>query len=101
VVPPLWFYEIGNGLLMALRRKRITSDQNGGFLVWLKALPIDVTEQSPDRVLEVVTLARAQSLTNYDAAYLGLALRLKLPLATTDGNLRKIAAAAGVALFAI
>ncbi len=67
VVPPLWF-EIGNGLLMALRRKRIISDQMDGFLVRLKALPIDVAEQSPDRVLELVTLARAQSLTNYDAA---------------------------------
>ncbi|HEV3302289.1 MAG TPA: type II toxin-antitoxin system VapC family toxin, partial [Planctomycetaceae bacterium] len=39
LVPMLWFYEVGNGLLMAYRRKRIALDQIDGFLVRLKALP--------------------------------------------------------------
>ena len=41
MVPIVWFYEVGNGLLMAHRRKRITFDQIDGFLTRLKALPID------------------------------------------------------------
>lgn len=45
VVPMAWFYEVGNGLLMAYRRKRITFDQIDGFLTRLKALPIDAAEQ--------------------------------------------------------
>ena len=42
VVPILWFYEVGNGLLMAYRRKRITFDQIDGFLTRLKVLPIAI-----------------------------------------------------------
>lgn len=42
VVPLLWLYEVGNGLLRACRRKRIVPDQNDGFLARLKALPIEV-----------------------------------------------------------
>ena len=95
-VPMLWFYEVGNGLLMAHRRKRITFDQIDGFLTRLKALPIDAAEQLPAELLELPTLAQKHSLTNYDAAYLALAMRLNLPLATTDPDLRRAAAAAGV-----
>lgn len=96
VVPPLWFYEVGNGLLMAYRRKRIPLHQMEGFLTRLKALPIEPAEQSPAEILNLPALAQTHGLTNYDAAYLALALRLGLPLATTDADLRKAATAAGV-----
>ncbi len=99
-VPILWFYEVGNGLLMAHRRKRITFDQIDGFLARLKTLPIDAAQQVPGEILELPALAQKHSLTNYDAAYLALALRLSLPLATTDADLRKAAAAAGVTMVA-
>jgi predicted nucleic acid-binding protein len=99
-VPILWFYEVGNGLLMAHRRKRITSDQVDGFLTRLKALPIDAAQQVPGEILELPALAQTHNLTNYDAAYLALAIRLSLPLATTDADLRKAAAAAGVTMVA-
>lgn len=100
VVPMLWFYEVGNGLLMAYRRKRITFDQIDGFLMRLKALPIDAAEQLPGELLELPTLAQKHGLTNYDAAYLALAMRLNLPLATTDADLRRAAGAAGVGMVA-
>ena len=96
VVPMLWFYEVGNGLLMAYRRKRITFDQIDGFLTRLKALPIDAAPQVPSEILELPALAQKHSLTNYDAAYLALAMRLRVPLATTDADLRRAAVAAGV-----
>jgi predicted nucleic acid-binding protein len=100
-VPLLWFYEVGNGLLMAYRRKRITFDQIGGFLTRLSALPIEAAQQTPSQILELPVLAQSHNLTNYDAAYLALANRLNLPLATTDSELRKAAASAGVSLVAI
>jgi predicted nucleic acid-binding protein len=96
VVPILWFYEVGNGLLMAYRRKRITFEQIDGFLTRLKALPIDTAQQVPTEVLELPAIAEKYSLTNHDAAYLALAMRLRLPLATMDADLRRVAAEAGV-----
>ena len=99
VVPVLWFYEVGNGLLMAYRRKRIAQDQIDGFLTRLKNLPIQAAALEPIEVLDLPALAQIHSLTNYDAAYLSLALRLGLPLATSDAALRRAATAAAVPIF--
>jgi predicted nucleic acid-binding protein len=77
--PLLWFYEVGNGLLMACRRKRISLDQVDGFLTRLKALPIEAAQQTPSEILELPALAQAHDLTNYDAAYLALALGSSCP----------------------
>ena len=96
VVPILWFYEVGNGLLMAHRRKRISVDQIDGFLTRLKTLPIEAAQQAGPDVLELPLLAQRYGLTNYDAAYLAVAIRTGLPLATADANLRVAAAAARV-----
>lgn len=96
LVPVLWFYEVGNGLIMAYRRKRIGFDQIDGFLTRLKTLPIDAAQQTPSEILELPIVANARGLTNYDAAYLALAIRFKLPLATNDALLRKASAATGV-----
>src|SRR6266571_4400039 len=99
VVPVLWFYEVGNGLLMAYRRKRIAQDQIDGFLTRLKNLPIQAAALEPIEVLDLPALAQTHSLTNYDAAYLSLALRLGLPLATSDAALRRAATSAAVPIF--
>jgi predicted nucleic acid-binding protein len=100
VVPPLWFYEVGNGLLMAFRRKRITRDQIDAFLMRLKALPIELVPQSASEMLELPALAEGYGLTNYDAAYLALASRIGVPLATTDAGLRRAASSAGIKIIA-
>ncbi len=100
VVPFLCFYEIGNGLLMACRRKRATLEQIDRFLARLKALPIEAARETPDEILDLPRLAQSHGLTNYDAAYLALALRLNLPLATNDIDVRRAAASAGVNLVA-
>ena len=99
LVPPLWFYEVGNGLLMAYRRKRISFGQIEGFLTRVKTLPIDAAQQGPNEILELPALEQSHGLTNYDAAYLAVAIRSKLPLATTDSLLRKASAAADVKVF--
>lgn len=101
IVPPLWFYEIGNGLLMAHRRKRISIEQLNSFVTRLRALPIDAAPQSASEVLELPALAQTHGLTNYDAAYLALAIRLGIPLATTDNFLRKASNAAGIKIMTV
>jgi predicted nucleic acid-binding protein len=101
MVPILWFYEVGNGLLMAHRCKRITLDQLEEFVTRLKALSIESVQQTPATILEIPSLASVHGLTNYDAAYLSLALKLGLPLAATDSELRQSAAAAGVKMLAV
>jgi len=101
LVPLLWFYKVGNGLLMAHRRKRITRDQVDGFLTRLKALPIDVAQQPAAEILELPALAQSYGLTNYDASYVALAVRFNLPLATTDSDLRSVANSAGVNLLVV
>ena len=100
LVPILWFCEVGNGLLMAHRRKRISVDQISGFLTRLKALPIEVARETPGEILELPTFARSHALTNYDAAYLSLAKKLNLTLATNDAELRRAATSAGVTIVA-
>jgi predicted nucleic acid-binding protein len=99
LVPILWFYEVGNGLVMAHRRKRISVDQISGFLNRLKALPIDAAQQTPGEILNLPALAQQRGLTNYDASYLDLALRFNLPLATNDSSLGQAAVAVGVQKF--
>ncbi len=98
LVPVLWCYEVGNGLLMAYRRKRISLDQVDGYLTRLKALPIDAAQPNPSEIFALLALAHKHGLTNYDAAYLAVALSSNLPLATTDNELRRAAASAGVAV---
>ena len=85
LVPAIWPLELGNVLLVAERRKRLTEADSMHFLSLLAALPIEVEQETPDRMLkEVVALAREHMLSTYDASYLDLAMRKGLPVATLD-----------------
>lgn len=96
-VPALWHLEIGNVLLQAERRGRITMAAAAARLELLGALPIATDDGTPLRLLrDVVALARAENLTTYDAAYLELAIRRALPLATKDRRLQQAAKRIGV-----
>jgi predicted nucleic acid-binding protein len=99
VVPFLWFYEIGNGLTTACRRKRITTQQVTEYLTRVRRLPIVPDSPDPARTLTTLPeLALEYELTNYDAAYLEIAIRRNIALATTDDALRRAATKAGVPL---
>jgi predicted nucleic acid-binding protein len=97
LVPEHWFLEVANALLVGERRKRISTIDVNEFPRLLGALLIEVDDQSPPRAFDhILPLARAHSLTSYDAAYLDLALRRHLPLASLDDDLRSAATALGV-----
>ncbi|MGA2596546.1 MAG: type II toxin-antitoxin system VapC family toxin [Bryobacteraceae bacterium] len=85
LVPFLWTYEVANGLVMAQRRKRLADSDITTILGSLRTLPITVDSPDADKVLRLPVLAIKHRLTAYDSAYIELALRLKLPLATKDG----------------
>jgi predicted nucleic acid-binding protein len=99
VVPAHWPTEILNGLLVASRRKRIKTGQPALFWDELARLPIE-TEPALTAIQAkaVLALGEKHDLTIYDAAYLELAHRRQLPLATLDADLRKAAHAEGVAV---
>ena len=97
VVPPHWFLEVANVLTMAEKRKRMTAPATTEFLKLLDALDIEVDDVTADRALpHVLPLCRKYSLTSYNAAYLELAIRRQLPLASLDTELRVGAKQAGI-----
>ena len=96
-VPNLWHVEIANVLALAERRRRITASEIAQFIALLEELEIDVDEETWTRAFSrVLDLAREERLTAYDAAYLELAMRLGIPLASKDGDLCDAAERLGV-----
>jgi len=99
VVPAHWPLEVTNGLLMAGRRGRVPPEKVRRFIEDLQALSIQVEPPlSPIFWPRVLELAEQYRLTAYDAAYLELAQRTGLPLATLDKELQTAAGVAGAPL---
>ena len=100
VVPAVWPLEIGNALVVAERRGLLDRASTTRFLNLLNQLPIEVEQESPQRMFgEVLLLAREQQLSTYDASYLDLAMRAGLPLASQDGALLQAAGRCGVGAY--
>lgn len=94
-VPGLWPIEIANTLTIAVRRRRISFEDRASAVTLLLSLPIEVDDQTHNQAWgATLALADRFKLTLYDACYLELAQRKRLPLATLDRDLR----AAGLAL---
>lgn len=93
IVPPLFFLEVINVLAVMQRRKRLNDDQANQALQLLHRLPITVDTEAMllPAVLRVRELMGMHTLTAYDAAYLELARRRNIPLATLDKALRRAA----------
>jgi predicted nucleic acid-binding protein len=97
--PQLWPVEALNGLLMAERRKRIDAARRHQLAGFLAELPIAIDGETATRLWHpTAQLAEDHKLTAYDATYLELALRLDLPLATSDKPLIAAAQGSGIPL---
>lgn len=93
--PMLWEYEVTSGLRTAERRGRISAQDVDDAVAVLSRLPIRLEQPSAQALLR---LSREYALTAYDAAYLAVAVRHGLPVATHDRALAAAALAEGVAL---
>ena len=99
-VPPLWYTEVANALLVAERREVITQATSHNFLEHLSRLPLKTDERSGlSRQETVLQLAREHQLSAYDATYLELTLRLQATLATFDRKLALATKQAGSSIF--
>jgi predicted nucleic acid-binding protein len=96
LVPSLFWFEVRNLLLVGERRGRIPAEHTTAFLSKLDELPLEMDRGCASQRL--LDLARGNGLTAYDAAYLELAERRAVPLATLDRRLATAAVAAGVAV---
>ncbi|MEQ1708881.1 MAG: type II toxin-antitoxin system VapC family toxin [Terricaulis sp.] len=97
LVPALWHWEVANVMTSAVRKKRLSADAAALRLRVLRGLPIATDREAQARAWrEAFALAQSHALSAYDAAYLELAQREGLDLATKDAALRRAAAALGV-----
>jgi predicted nucleic acid-binding protein len=102
MVPDLWHLEVANTLLVGERRKRSTQANTVQWMTFLASLPITVDEHTHSHAFgAITTLGRSHNLSAYDAAYLELAIRRSLPLATLDDKLKAAAMAVGVMLYRV
>ena len=102
VVLSLWRLEVANALQMSVKRKRIDAAYRDVSLDALRALAIDIDSETDEHAWSVtLRLAERFQLTLYDAAYLELAQRRGVPLASLDQDLREAGAALGITLLAI
>jgi predicted nucleic acid-binding protein len=102
IVPELWHLEVANTLLVGERRKRSTQANTVQWMTFLASLPITVDEHTHFHAFgDITDLGRSHNLSAYDAAYLELAMRRGLPLATRDEKLKAAARAVGVILYGL
>jgi len=92
VVPSLWSLEVANALVVLTRRGKLTQEERKSALEKLGCLPDEVDAEGPRLAFtSLEALADEHSLSVYDAVYLELAIRRKLPLACKDGPLNAAA----------
>lgn len=97
IVPSIWALEVANVLLAAERRKRLTEADSSRFIRLLRELPITIDHETSEHALsEVFSIGREQGLSSYEAAYLELAMREGVALATKDTGLKRAAKRCGV-----
>jgi predicted nucleic acid-binding protein len=96
ISPLHWWFEIRNVIMLGVRRKRVAQDETSAFFLRLEDTPIELA--GLPRAEAVFTLAERHDLTFYDAAYLELAVRERIALATLDQALARAAAAEDVPL---
>ncbi|MGB9498595.1 MAG: type II toxin-antitoxin system VapC family toxin [Dissulfuribacterales bacterium] len=88
IVPSIWPLEVGNVLLVAERKNRLSAADSTRFIALLSQLPITVVQEPEERMIkEIFALAREHTLSTYDASYLDLAMKRGIPIATLDNRL--------------
>lgn len=99
VVPGIWTLEVANVVVKAQGKGLVSEARAAAFVGVLREMAIATDTHTAAHALgDTLQLARRFKLSSYDAAYLELALREGLPLATLDADLRKAVLETGGAL---
>lgn len=99
-VPALWPIEVANALTVLVRRRKLAAADRDTALGWFRGLAVRIDHEAASLAFSrLADLAMQYQVSIYDAAYLELAERRRLPLACLDGPLKKAAAAAGLPLW--
>ena len=97
IAPSIWPLEVANSVLAGERRRRSTPEQASTWLNYLRGIPIVIDGETGAHAWSgTIDLGRQHALSAYDAAYLELAIRRGLPIATLDDLLRKASKKVGV-----
>jgi predicted nucleic acid-binding protein len=96
-VPALWHAEFANALLALVHRRKLDPERLSDIFETVDELEL-ITDAQPPNARDLAALSRRLSLSAYDATYLELALRLRLPIAAKDGPLGGAAPRAGAAI---
>ena len=100
VVPALWPLEVANALTVLRRRRKLTPDEARNAIEIIRELPVVIDhEAAAIAFTRLVDLASKYELTIYDAAYIELAARRELPLASNDARMKQAAIRSGVDLW--
>ena len=98
-VPAIWHLEVANVLALSERRRRISRAESAEFIAGLQVLAIEADGEAASLAFtQILDLARDKRLTAYDAAYVELAMRLGVPLASRDRRLCHAAEDLGIAV---
>ena len=99
LAPSIWPLEVGNVLLVAERKDRLSEAASIRFVALLSELPISVDQEPPERMIkEIFALAREHKLSTYDASYLDLAMKKGIPIATLDNRLISVAKRSNISI---
>ena len=97
IAPQLWPIEVAHVVIRAKRRSQISGQEQDAILAKLSSLDVVIDNQTASQIWQAtIMLAIKHNLTVYDATYLELAVRQKLPLATLDSELIVAARAEGL-----
>ncbi len=88
VVPPIFYTEVLNALLMAVKRKRISRVQLEEYITITEAMPFHIEDSIT--IEEIANLALDHSLTSYDASYVALALEYRVPVISMDKAIQRV-----------
>ena len=99
VVPSLWLYEVANTLAVSVRRKKLTTAEAQMLVNDIPLLSISFDAPMVENVSRVFQVANEYKLSAYDAAYVELALRLNIPIASLDKDIIRVSKKTGIPLF--
>ena len=98
IVPALWQLEFANVLKTACTRGTLSLDAARQIVDTVAMLPIEIDSGAAPGPRQLLELAMRYSLSSYGAAYLELAMRNGLPIASQDRSLREASLQAGIGL---